>query len=127
MKKSIQVVLLVICVTLVSVFHATAQILSDLRRENRIEVIFNNKLDAKEVENIRNDLFQYGIILKYDYLDFDNKGKLVSIRFNVDCKDGFSGSTERTGLTKDSRFGFFRDYAADATVSKPPFGTGDIE
>lgn len=92
----------------------------------RIVVTFSNVLKSKHLDKIKTELAQTGIMLQYDHLDFDKKGRLVDIKFSVDCKDGFSGSGETTGLTKKSKFGFFRDYAADATATKSPFGTGDL-
>ncbi len=127
MKISVQLPILTILLTLVSVMSCNAQIQRDVRSKRSIEVIFNNKLNAKDLDNIRHELWQYGIILNYDSREFDKKDRLMSLKFNVDCKDGFSGSAEKSGLTKDSRFGFFRDYFADATYAKPAFGTGEIE
>ena len=126
MKAFIQLLLLVILISMASVVQSSAQIQNDIRTKNRIEVIFNHKLNAKDLENIRMKLLEHGITLRYDYLDFDRKGRLISIGFTVDCKDGFSGKAETTGLTKDSKFGFFRDYAADATATKSPFRTGEL-
>jgi hypothetical protein len=109
-----------------SAIDAFAQLQLNDSVNRRVEVIFNRKLVKKDLDEIQRKLFMRAIMLQYDHLDFDKKGRLVDIKFSVDCKDGFSGRAETTGLTKKSKFGFFRDYAADATATKPPFGTGDL-
>ena len=93
----------------------------------RVEVLFNSTHTQKDLEQFQKTLFEYGIMLTYDALVFDKKGRLERIEFSVDCKDGFAGDAKIEGLKKNSRYGFFRDYAADATNSQPPFGVGDLD
>lgn len=94
--------------------------------QRRVEVCFNSTLTQKDIDKFQQTMFMYGIVLSYDTVTFDRKGRLESIGFTVDCKDGFTGGARTESLKKKSRFGFFRDYAADATVSNPPFGVGDL-
>jgi hypothetical protein len=51
---------------------------------------------------------------------FDQNGKLRSIDFFADFKDGFSGGANQDNLTNQSHFGFYRDYSKQAPS---PFGT----
>ena len=93
--------------------------------KDRIEVIFNRHLEFNDLVKIKLDMSQHGIVLNYKKLEFDDNGKLIFIYFQVDCKDGFSGSASTGGeeLTNQSRLGFYRDYSLDRGS---PFGTGGI-
>ena len=91
--------------------------------KSKIEVVFNRQLDFNDLVKIKLDLSQKGIVINYKSLAFDENGKLKSIDFYVDCKDGFSGGASENNLSNQSRFGFYRDYTKDA---KSPFGTGGL-
>ena len=91
--------------------------------KSKIEVVFNRQLDFNDIVKIKLDLSQKGIVINYKSLAFDENGKLKSIDFYVDCKDGFSGGASENNLSNQSRFGFYRDYTKDA---KSPFGTGGL-
>lgn len=58
--------------------------------DTKIEILFTRKLDFNDIVKIKLDLSQKGIVLNYKALGFDKEGKLKSISFFVDCKDGFS-------------------------------------
>ena len=90
----------------------------------RIQVIFNCQLEFNDLVKIKLDLSQKGITIDYKMVAFDKYGKLKSIDFFVDCRDGFSGSANEANLSNQSRIGFYRDYSKDA---KSPFGTGVID
>ena len=96
---------------------------SKLPEKSKIEVVFNRHLDFNDVVKIKLDLSQKGIVINYKLLAFDENGKLKSIDFYVDCKDGFSGGASKSNLSNQSRFGFYRDYSKDANS---PFGTGGL-
>ena len=89
-----------------------------------IQVIFNRQLDFNDIVKVKLDLSEKSIVINFNKLEFDKSGKLKSIDFSVDCKDGFSGSGSESNLTNQSRFGFYRNYSKDATS---PFGTGNLE
>ncbi|HRI21831.1 MAG TPA: hypothetical protein PLA68_12800 [Panacibacter sp.] len=89
--------------------------------EQRIEIIFNHHLIFNDLVKIKLDVSEQGIVLNYKKLGFDDNGKLISIDFFVDCKDGFSGNASSDKVTDRSHFGFYRDYTKN---SKFPFGTG---
>jgi len=96
---------------------------SKLPEKSKIEVVFNRQLDFNDIVKIKLDLSQKGIVINYKSLAFDENGKLKSIDFYVDCKDGFSGEASESNLLNQSRFGFYRDYSKD---TKSPFGTGGL-
>ena len=91
--------------------------------EDFIEISFNSTMDADDLELIRSNLQERKIELNYEETTFYKNGKLSSISFKVDCRDGFSGSASRKFLTKNSRFGFQRDYAKGVKYS---FRTGSL-
>ncbi len=91
--------------------------------KSKIEVEFNRQLDFNYIVKIKLDLSQKEIVINYKSLAFNENGKLKSIDFYVDCKDGFSGGAYENNLLNQSRFGFYRDYSKDA---KSHFGTGDL-
>ena len=91
--------------------------------ENRVQVIFNRTLDFNAIVKIKLDLSEKGIVLTYKSLEFDETGKLKSIEFEVNCKDGFSGSAGMKNLTNQSRLGFYRDYSKNVVT---PFKVGTI-
>jgi len=88
--------------------------------QTKIEVIFNGKLEFNDLVKIKLDLSQKGIVLDYRMIAFNREGKLKSIDFFVDCRDGFSGSADESDLTYTKGVGFYRDYAEGTTS---PFGT----
>lgn len=92
-------------------------------KKSNIEVVFNRHLEFNDLVRIKQGLSQKGISIDYKKLSFDNSGKLRSITFFVDCKDGFSGGTEAYNLTNQSQVGFYRDYTKDTSS---PFGTRSI-
>lgn len=101
-----------------------AGFISDKECKDKIEVVFNRTLKFNNVVEIRNDLSEKGITLDYQKLEFDEDGGLLTVYFKIDFNDGFSGAAGKSNLTKQSKFGFYRNYADD---SEEPFGTGDIE
>lgn len=93
-------------------------------KEGRIEVIFNRLTKFNDLVKIKLDLAEKGITLEYKKLEFDENGGLLSINFNVDCNDGFKGSSQNLNLTNQNKFGFYRDYSKTSTSA---FGTGNLE
>lgn len=89
----------------------------------RIQVLFNQNISFTELGLIQSDCDKKGIRLTFKKIEYNEVGKLHSLSFKVDCKDGFSGSASTEHLTKDLRFGFYRDYTEN---TKSPFGVGAI-
>jgi hypothetical protein len=79
-----------------------------LFKKQKIDIVFTNKMTAKDLEKISLQLKKHNIKITYFKKRFDNTGHLQSIGFNVDCNDGFKGSAATDILTK--KFGFIRDY-----------------
>lgn len=88
-----------------------------------IEVVFSRQLDFNDLVKIKLDMANKGAVLNYKSMAFDENGKLKSINFSIDFKDGFSGTAWDDQLTNQSRFGFFRNYDKN---SASPFGTGKL-
>ena len=87
----------------------------------KVAVFFNRKTTFAQLATIKQDLIKDGIVLNYEKLEFDQSGDLLKISFQVDCKDGFSGSATSESLTDDYSFGFLRDYTSNAAK---PFVVG---
>lgn len=120
MKKLLSVLLLVTFFLATSSFtNKTTN--NQFNEQSKIEVVFNRQLDFNDIVKIKLDLSQKGIVINYKSLIFDENGKLKSIDFYVDCKDGFKGGSNTNRLSNKIRFGFYRDYSKDA---ESPFGTG---
>ena len=92
--------------------------------KTRFEVIFNQNVSFTELALIQAHCQANGIALTYKKIEYDDKGLLKSLSFKVNCNDGFAGSASTDVLTKNSRFGFCRDYQQNA---KTPFATGTID
>jgi hypothetical protein len=92
-------------------------------KNSNVKVVFNRQLEFNDLVKIKADLIKKNIVVSFKKLQFDDNGKLMSIDFNVDCKDGFSGGASEENLTNQSRFGFFRNYSKDASV---PFEVGNL-
>lgn len=81
----------------------------------QIKVAFTRQLTAEDLRSIRNELQQqHNIILTINSETFDAQGKLQSIKFAVDCKDGFNGSASTEKVKSAPKFGFVRDYRSNA-------------
>jgi len=92
--------------------------------QERVEVNLNKPYTLEELLHIQQELAEtHGISLLYRELSFDEDGVLVGIAFQVDCRDGFSGSASQKPLDYKTPIGFFRDYRKDAASA---FGTGGI-
>lgn len=91
--------------------------------QGKVEAVFNRQLDFNAVVKMKLDLSERGIVVTYKSLAFDENGKLKSIDFSVDCKDGFVGGAKAENLTNQSHFGFYRDYSETAAS---PFGAGNF-
>lgn len=110
----------------------TAIFLLSFRGPSRIDppagtvytVVFNTKLELKDLIRIKKESAKKGIELNYRKLEFDNNGKLKGILFAVDCKDGFKGEAGRDDVSGTGRFGFTRDFKKNSSM---PFATGQLE
>jgi hypothetical protein len=68
-----------------------------LFKKQKIDIVFTNKMTAKDLEKISLQLKKHNIKITYFKKRFDNTGHLQSIGFNVDCNDGFKGSAATDG------------------------------
>lgn len=123
MKRTIQLILCLACLIIFSMPTTSAQ-LSLIEDGARIEVNFNSTLAAKDLEKIKADLATRGIEVNYTLVNYNKKGYLRGIAFEVKTEDDFSGTASHNRLTQKSRFGFFRDYREGVTAV---FGTGSLE
>ncbi len=123
MKKLLSILLVVTFFISLSSFKTNAKDEKPSNDKTKVEVVFNRQLEFNDIVKIKLDLSQKGIVINYRTLAFDENGKLKSINFFVDCKDGFSGGASGSNLTNQSRIGFYRDYSKDASS---PFGTGGM-
>lgn len=101
-------------------FSMNAQDKTSLTKQ-RIEVVFNKNTSVEDLANIKEQLAERNISIKFSDIAFNEKGNLKTIEFTVDCKDGFKGSSKISNLLVDgSNLGFFRDYTEGIA---DPFGT----
>jgi hypothetical protein len=125
MKNISKVLLFLFAFTILSGFGPSTDPSHGLTVENeRIEVIFNSKVDFNDLVNIKLELSEHGIYLDYKRIVYDDYGQLREISFEVDCNDGFSGSARSDKIENHFKFGFYRDYAEGA---KSAFGTGYLD
>jgi hypothetical protein len=89
----------------------------------KVKVLFTSKMTKDDLEKIKSTLLEKSIQLELVQTEFDKNGHLTSLKFKVDCKDGFKGEASNADFNKNKRFGFFRDYSKKA---KSPFGVGFI-
>lgn len=92
----------------------------------RVEVAFTYNLTIDSLVRIKQELQENYIFIKYSKLEFDIYGHLTSFELSVVCSDG--GHSGAVSIVKQdrfsqSRYGFYRDYSADAAS---PFGTGSL-
>lgn len=123
MKRVTALLLVVMAFVFSSSFTVNSMSQHSNSENNYIEVVFSRQLDFNDLVKIKLDMANKGAVLNYKTLAFDENGKLKSIDFSIDFKDGFSGSAWEDQLTNQSRFGFFRNYDKDVAS---PFGTGKL-
>lgn len=89
----------------------------------KVEILFNGKMTKSDLSKIKSSLEKQNIQLNFVKTEFDKEGHLTSLKFSVDCNDGFKGDASNSDFSKSKRFGFFRNYDKKAKV---PFGVGFI-
>ena len=90
-------------------------------KEN-IRIVFNSSQTKKALIELKKNLKKiHNIDLNYQALDFSRQGNLISIKFVVDCNDGFAGTGATSDLAKSENFGFERNYSNNASAK---FKTG---
>lgn len=124
MKKFTLFLFVILSGLMLSSFTVSKTHPSLIEKSHKIEVIFNNKTNFKQLVQIQKQLHKRNIDLVYKELEFDENNGLIKIDFKVNCNDGFKGSAASDHLTNNSMFGFFRDYSKGA---KSPFGTGGLD
>lgn len=98
-----------------------------IKTKERIEVAFTNDLTFDSLIYIRQDLKSRGLIIEYKKLEFDGNDRLQSIECKIwDEKGKMGGSftNELLNSKRNERYGFFRDYSANA---KTPFSIGPLD
>ncbi|MCR8669132.1 N-acetylmuramoyl-L-alanine amidase [Aestuariibaculum sp. M13] len=93
----------------------------------RIQVVFTSEQTFENLVFIKNRLKEQGITLTYKEVKFDDKDKLESINYSVDCSDGFKGSyaiNQLNSVNQNKRIGFYRDYSES---TKTPFFIGNLK
>ncbi|MGN6533735.1 MAG: hypothetical protein ACTHK0_18490 [Ginsengibacter sp.] len=88
---------------LVVFFFSSFKDASKRNQNNLIEVYFSNKLEIADLAKIKTDLLEKGFKLNYNYLKFDDNGKLKAIKYYVKA-DKFSGADESNNLTTEIGF-----------------------
>ena len=119
MKK----ILIALCVLISFSCFSQDSSLQKNQLNEQVRVVFNTKLNIDDLVKIKLAMQEKGIILDFLRLDFDESGKLLAIKFKVDCKDGYVGRAVSKKLYPDSKFGFYRDFSKSST---DPFGTGNL-
>lgn len=114
-----------LCLGLTSSFLPKGTSRATVKEGQKIEIIFNRTLTFGSLASIKQMLLDKKIRLDYRSLEFDERGYLTSISFQVRFPDGFSGSAENNHLTQKSKFGFIREYST--LPEKVPLVTGDLE
>jgi len=110
----------ILIVLFLFIASTTAQESIIIQEGEMVDVSFSSQLDAKDLEDIKEQLAAINITLEYKSLEFNKKGKLKEIDFKVDCNDGHKGGASIKLLTKNFIARFYRDYSQN---SKNPFGT----
>jgi hypothetical protein len=122
MKKFIFICCSYLLLTLSFGFTAPDACITDTGK--KFQILFNKNTGFTELSLIQAECDKKGIRLTYKKIEYNEEGKLQSLSFRVDCKDGFSGAASTDRLMENSLFGFFRDYTENA---KSPFAVGAIE
>ncbi len=91
--------------------------------EDRIIIEFNNDVEFDDLIEMKKELTEAGVTIRYKDLEFDEYKKLKRISLYVDFEDGFSGNLQTPPLEKDSKVGFIRDYKSKDT----PLLIGDFK
>ena len=90
--------------------------------KQNVKVTFKSSQNKKALTDIKRNLKKvYNIDLNYQALQFSKKGALLSIKFEVNCNDGFSGTGAAGDLKDIEDFGFERNYSGTAAKFKTGF------
>ena len=68
-----------------------------------VEVCFSDTLGIKDLSSIKNNLAENEIFLNFDYLKFNNNGKLQAIKYSVKYKT-VGGADESKDMKKELGF-----------------------
>jgi len=81
-----------------------------------IQASFNSTMTMEDLNSVKDKLHDAGIDIHYNYATFKRSGRLSSLSFVVDCKDGYKGSASQKFILRNSQFGFFRDSRENAKI-----------
>lgn len=94
-------------------------------KDDKIIVQISKDADQKYLNRTKKTMKEkYGFDVEYDKVKFNDKGELISIEVNVNCNDGFTGSTSIIDNEPISDIYFYRDYSKSTTT---PFGIGGAD
>lgn len=80
--------------------------------DEKVVVYFSNKLDFNDLFKMKLDLAEKQINVNYQMLEFDNEGKLSSIKFKVISEGKFCGAGATSDL--ETSYGFSIDRSPNA-------------
>jgi uncharacterized protein YxeA len=103
-------ILLIIFTGMSLIFFTSGFIKDDFTKTNgdKIEVYFDNKLDFNDLVKMRIDLAKDQINVDYQALEFNDQGKLTSIKFKVTSEGRHCGSGASRDLEKGYGFSIDR-------------------
>ena len=83
--------------------------------EDQVFLVITQNTTKEELAKIAAELKQKkNIDIEYSNSKFKASGKISELKLEVDCNDGFKGSTHCSGNTlKFPHLGYLRDYRAD--------------
>jgi uncharacterized protein YxeA len=91
----------------------------------KVFLIITENTTETELKKIASEFkVKKNILVDFSKTEFSKNGKIKNLSLEVDCNDGFKGTSSCSGvLLKLKNFGFERDYAENSGV---PFGIGAI-
>lgn len=92
-----------------------AQVKVDNVFKENVKILFNKNTGFFELIKIKEFCEARHIALNYTKIEYNDNGQLISLKFNVDCNDGFKGSGYTDNLLNRKQFGFYRDYSESST------------
>ncbi|MCO5723399.1 hypothetical protein [Robiginitalea marina] len=86
--------------------------------ENKVVLVITQNTTEAEMARIASELkTKKNIDLDYSNSKFQANGKISNVRLEVDCNDGFKGSTQcSASALKGANIGFIRDYQTGSDV-----------
>ena len=83
------------------------------QQPNVVDLKFTVELVRSDLDKMQEDMAAQGITLSYEFLDFDESGKLQQVSASIEYPDGQRSSFESRVLGPDDQPGFYRDFSQD--------------